>query len=50
LNFALLLEVLGDAVDESLKTILPGVLDITVETAAHFLFEDLNDDATELLK
>ena len=46
----LLLEVLGDAVDESLKAILPGVLDVAVETAAHFFFEDLKDDATELLQ
>jgi len=46
----LLLEIFGDAVNESLESILPGVLNVAVETAAHFFLEDLNDDAAELLK
>ena len=45
-----LLQVLGDAVDESTKSVLPGVLDVTGESTAHFLLEDFDDDAAKLLR
>ena len=44
------LEVLGDSVDEGPKTVLPGVLDVSSESASQFLLEDFDDEATELLK
>ena len=44
------LEVLGDSVDEGPKTVLPGVLNVSSESASQFLLEDFDDEATELLK
>ena len=43
-------ESLGEGVSESLKTILPCVSGVAVKTAAQFFFENLNDDAADLLQ